>query len=89
MSSLLNAILCWLQDFLPSLGDFLNASWESLLQVADGVLFTMPALPLPTLNSSVTWLLASAGVAPAIALIAGAYLIRFTLQSVPFVRWGS
>ncbi len=89
MSSLLNAILCWLQDFFPSFGDVLNAAWESLLQVADGLLLTMPALTLPTLSSSVTWLLASTGVAPAIALIAGAYLVRFTLQSVPFVRWGS
>ena len=89
MASILNAILCWLQDFFPSLTSMVVAMWDNLLTVADGMLLSLPTITIPVLATTYTSILGATGVAPAIAIIATAYVVRFTLQSIPFVRWGS
>lgn len=49
-----------------------------------GVESSLAALPVEILN--VMWLL---NVPHALAIVAAAYGIRFVLQMIPFVRWGS
>ncbi|MFI5224124.1 MAG: hypothetical protein ACHQX3_07785 [Nitrospirales bacterium] len=44
---------------------------------------------LPTIANEYAWLLGATGMSQAVAIIAGAMGVRFLLQSVPFVRWGS
>ena len=45
--------------------------------------------PCPTIANEYAWLLGATGMSQAIAIIAGAMGVRFILQTVPFVRWGS
>jgi len=46
-------------------------------------------LAVPVIADQYAWLLGATGMSQAIAIIAGAMGVRFLLQSVPFVRWGS
>ena len=46
-------------------------------------------LTVPVIADQYAWLLGATGLSQAIAIIAGAMGVRFLLQSVPFVRWGS
>ena len=46
-------------------------------------------LTVPMIADQYAWLLGATGMSQAIAIIAGAMGVRFILQSIPFVRWGS
>ena len=89
MAGILNAIFCWLSAFFPSLNEYLVIAWDQLLSVADGVLGSFPAMTVAQIDPAYTWLLGATGTSQSLAIIAGAMLTRFLLQSIPFVRWGS
>jgi hypothetical protein len=46
-------------------------------------------LTLPVIPDQYAWVLGATGMSQALAIIAGAMVTRFTLQTIPFVRWGS
>ncbi len=91
MSAILNAILCWLRDFFGTLKDIVLDSWDSVLSPADSILASLGtgSLSTPLIPDQYAWLLGATGMSQALAIVAGAMLTRFVLQSVPFVRWGS
>jgi hypothetical protein len=91
MTALLNLIYCWLLDMLAKLTDIGLNAWDSVLGPADSILSSVStgSLAVPVIPAQYAWILGATGMAQAVAIIAGAMLVRFTLQSVPFVRWGS
>ena len=91
MTALLNLIYCFLVDMIWSFADVWKSAWDSLLTPADSILASLGtgSLTVPVIPSQYTWVLGATGMSQALAIIAGAMLVRFTLQSVPFVRWGS
>jgi hypothetical protein len=91
MTALLNLIYCWLLDMLAKLTDIGLNAWDSVLGPADSILSSIGtgSLAVPVIPAQYAWILGATGMAQAVAIIAGAMLVRFTLQSVPFVRWGS
>jgi hypothetical protein len=91
MTALLNLIYCWLQDFFFKLNDWLVGIYDGLLSVADTLLSTLgdAGLTLPVIPNEYAWVLGATGMSQALAIIAGAMVTRFTLQTIPFVRWGS
>jgi hypothetical protein len=91
MTALLNLIYCWLVDSLAKLTDLALNGWDSVLGPADAILASLGTggLTVPVIPAQYAWILGATGMAQAVAIIAGAMLVRFTLQSVPFVRWGS
>ncbi len=91
MTAILTLIYCWLVDMLAKLTDIGLHAWDSVLSPADSILASVGtgSLTLPVIPSQYAWILGATGMAQAVGIIAGAMLIRFTLQSVPFVRWGS
>jgi hypothetical protein len=46
-------------------------------------------LVLPVIPAEYTWMLGATGMSQALTIVAGAMGVRFLLQTVPFVRWGS
>ena len=46
-------------------------------------------LALPVIPAEYTWMLGATGMSQALTIVAGAMGVRFLLQTVPFVRWGS
>lgn len=44
---------------------------------------------MPVIADQYAWILGATGMSQAIAIVAAAMGVRFLLQSVPFVRWGS
>lgn len=91
MISMLQAILCFLKDMLYIVFDIGLGHWDSILGAADtflsqlgGVSWTFSSVP-----SQYAWLLGATGCGEALTIVASALGIRFLLQSVPFVRWGS
>ena len=91
MTALLNLIYCWLLDLLAKVTDIGLNAWDSVLGPADSILASVGtgSLTVPVIPAQYAWILGATGMAQAVAIIAGAMLVRFTLQSVPFVRWGS
>jgi len=91
MTALLNLIYCFLLDMILSFTDVWKAGWDSVLGVADSVLVSLGtgSLSTPIIPVQYTWVLGATGMSQAVAIIASAMLVRFTLQSIPFVRWGS
>ena len=91
MTAILNLIYCWLQDFFFKLNDVGVGIYDSLLSVADAMLGSLgnAGLTLPEIPDAYAWVLGATGMSQAIAIIAGAMITRFTLQTIPFVRWGS
>lgn len=89
MTGLLNAMWCWLQEFFPSLNDYLVGAYDGLLVVADALLLAFPSMTVSAIDPAYTWLLGATGISQALAIIGAALLTRFLLQSIPFVRWGS
>ncbi|TAJ26510.1 MAG: DUF2523 domain-containing protein [Nitrospirae bacterium] len=90
-AGILNLIYCWLQDFFFSLQDLYLGAWDSLLGVADSTIAGLgtAGLTLPVIPDQYAWVLGATGMSQALAIIAGAMVTRFTLQTIPFVRWGS
>ncbi len=91
MTALLNLIYCFLRDMIASFKDIWLVGWDSILLPVDALLASVGTggLAVPVIADQYAWLLGATGMSQAIAIIAGAMGIRFLLQSVPFVRWGS
>jgi hypothetical protein len=91
MIGVLQAILCFLKDMLYILFDIGLGHWDSILGAADSFLSQIGGTPwtFSTIPTQYAWLLGSTGIAESLTIIATALGIRFLLQSVPFVRWGS
>jgi hypothetical protein len=91
MTALLNLIYCFLMDMIVSFKDIWLVGWDSILVPVDALLASVGTggLAVPVIADQYAWLLGATGLSQAIAIIAGAMGVRFLLQSVPFVRWGS
>ena len=91
MTALLNLIYCFLMDMIASFKDLWLLSWDSILGPVDALLSSVGTggLTVPVIADQYAWLLGATGLSQAIAIMAGAMGVRFLLQSVPFVRWGS
>ena len=91
MTALLNLIYCFLLDMIASFKDIWLLGWDSVLGPVDSLLASVGTggLAVPVIADQYAWLLGATGLSQAIAIIAGAMGVRFLLQSVPFVRWGS
>ena len=91
MTALLNLIYCFLMDMIASFKDIWLLGWDSILGPVDALLSSLGTggLTVPVIADQYAWLLGATGLSQAIAIIAGAMGVRFLLQSVPFVRWGS
>jgi hypothetical protein len=91
MTALLNLIYCFLMDMIASFKDIWLLGWDSILVPVDALLASVGTggLAVPVIADQYAWLLGATGLSQAIAIIAGAIGVRFLLQSVPFVRWGS
>jgi hypothetical protein len=91
MTALLNLIYCFLMDMIASFKDIWLVGWDSILLPVDALLSSVGTggLTVPVIADQYAWLLGATGLSQAIAILAGAMGVRFLLQSVPFVRWGS
>ena len=91
MSAILKMIYCFLLDMIASFKDIWLLGWDSILGAVDALLSSVGTggLAVPVIADQYAWLLGATGLSQAIAILAGAMGIRFLLQSVPFVRWGS
>ena len=91
MTAILNMIYCFLMDMIQSFRDVWVVGWDSLLVPVDTLLASVGTggLAVPTIANEYAWLLGTTGMSQAMAIIAGAMGVRFVLQTVPFVRWGS
>jgi hypothetical protein len=91
MTAILHMIYCFLRDMIASFKDIWLLGWDSILGPVDALLSSVGTggLTVPVIADQYAWLLGATGMSQAIAIIAGAMGVRFLLQSVPFVRWGS
>jgi len=91
MTGLLNLIYCFLLDMIASFKDIWLLGWDSLLGPVDTILTSIGTggLTVPVIANQYAWVLGATGMSQAMAIIASAMGVRFLLQSVPFVRWGS
>lgn len=91
MTAILNMILCVLQDMIASFRDVWVLGWDSVLSVADAMVASTGTggLSVMGIPNEYAWLLGATGMSQALAIIAGAMGVRFLLQTIPFVRWGS
>ena len=91
MQAILSMIYCFLLDMMASFRDVGIESWDSVLGVLDATLGAIGTggLILPIIPAEYTWMLGATGMSQALAIVAGAMGVRFLLQTVPFVRWGS
>ena len=65
--------------------------WDTILSSADSVLASIGGTPwtFGVIPSQYAWILGATGIVECLTMVATALGIRFLLQSVPFVRWGS
>ena len=91
MTAILNLIYCFLLDMLSSFKDIFLLGWDSVLGPVDALLSSVGAgsLVVPVIADQYAWILGATGMSQALAILASAMGVRFLLQSVPFVRWGS
>ena len=91
MTAMLNLIYCFLMDMIQSFRDIWVVGWDSVLSSVDALIAAVGTgeLTVPTIANEYAWLLGATGMSQAIAIIAGAMGVRFLLQTIPFVRWGS
>ena len=91
MTALLNLIYCFLMDMIASFKDIWLLGWDSVLSPVDTLLSSVGtgSLVVPVIADQYAWILGATGMSQALAILAGAMGVRFLLQSVPFVRWGS
>jgi hypothetical protein len=91
MAGILALIYCWLQSFFFSLNEWGVEAYDALLTLVDSTLLTLgnAGLTLPVIPDQYAWVLGATGMSQALAVIATAMVTRFTLQTIPFVRWGS
>ena len=91
MQAILSMIYCVLMDMIASFRDVWIEGWDSVLGVLDATLASIgtAGLTLPVIPNEYAWILGATGMSQALTIIAGALGVRFLLQTVPFVRWGS
>lgn len=91
MKALLNLIYCFLQDMISSFRDVWIIGFDSLLGAADAIVASVGTggLALTGIPNEYAWMLGVTGMSQALAIVAGAMGVRFLLQTIPFVRWGS
>lgn len=91
MNTILNFIWCWLSESMSILNDYLVSAWDQMLFLIDGMLsaISVSSLTIQSIDSSYVWLLGACGLSQALAILGAALIVRFTLQSIPFLRWGS
>jgi hypothetical protein len=91
MTAILELIYCFLEDMINSFKDMWILGWDSLLQPVDAMLQSIGTggLTVSPIADQYAWILGATGMSQAMAIIAGAMGVRFLLQTVPFVRWGS
>ena len=91
MTALLNLIYCFLMDMIASFKDVWLLGWDSVLSPVDALLSSVGtgSLVVPVIAEQYAWILGATGMSQALAILAGAMGVRFLLQSIPFVRWGS
>ena len=91
MTALLNLIYCFLMDMIASFKDVWLLGWDSVLSPVDTLLSAVGtgSLVVPVIADQYAWILGATGMSQALAILAGAMGVRFLLQSIPFVRWGS
>ena len=81
----------FLMDMIQSFRDIWVVGWDSVLSPVDALIASVGTggLTVPVIADQYAWLLGATGMSQAIAIIAGAMGVRFILQTIPFVRWGS
>lgn len=91
MIGLLNLIYCYLLDMIHSFRDIWIIGFDSILGPVDSILTSIGTggLTVPTIANDYAWILGVTGMSQALTIIATAMGVRFLLQTVPFVRWGS
>lgn len=91
MTAILQLIYCFLLDMIASFKDIWLIGFDSVLGPVDALLASVGtgSLTVPVIADQYAWLLGATGLSQAIAIVAGAMGVRFLLQTVPFVRWGS
>ena len=91
MQAILSMIYCFLLDMIGSFRDVWIEAWDSMLGVLDTTLAAIGTggLTLPVIPAEYTWILGATGMSQALTIVGGALGVRFLLQTVPFVRWGS
>jgi hypothetical protein len=91
MTAILQLIYCFLLDMIASFKDIWLLGWDSVLGAVDALLASVGTgdLTVPVIADQYAWLLGATGLSQALAIVAGAMGVRFLLQSIPFVRWGS
>ena len=91
MTAILQLIYCFLLDMIASFKDIWLIGFDSVLGPVDALLASVGtgSLTVPVIADQYAWLLGATGLSQALAILAGAMGVRFLLQTVPFVRWGS
>ena len=91
MTAILNLIYCFLMDMIQSVRDVWVIGWDSVLAPVDALVASVGTggLTVPAIANEYAWILGATGMSQAVAIVAGAMGVRFLLQTVPFVRWGS
>lgn len=91
MTTLLNLIYCWLQDFWWYARDFVLGIYEEFMVLIGTLLTSLGevGLTFPEVPSEYAWVFGALGLSQAFGIFVTAWLVRFTLQTIPFVRWGS
>ena len=91
MTAILHLIYCFLMDMIASFKDIWLLGWDSVLAPVDALLSSVGtgSLVVPVIADQYAWILGATGMSQALAILAGAMGVRFLLQSIPFVRWGS
>ena len=91
MVAILQLIYCFLLNLIGTLKDVWLDAWDSVLSPVDTILagITPGALSTPLIPDAYAWVLGATGMSQALAIVATAMGVRFLLQSIPFVRWGS
>ena len=91
MTAILNLIYCFLMDMIQSVRDVWVIGWDSVLAPVDALVASVGTggLTVPAIANEYAWILGATGMSQAVAIVAGAMGVRFLLQTIPFVRWGS
>lgn len=91
MTALLNLIYCYLLELQFYLNDWVLKMWGSVLDALQGIVaaIDVTGLTVGSIPSEYAWVLGATGVSQGLALVATGLSMRFLLQTIPFVRWGS
>jgi hypothetical protein len=91
MTAILQLIWCFLQDMIFRFRDVWLDLFDSLLTPADAMVTSLGTggLSIQPIPDAYAWILGATGMSQALAIVAGAMGVRFVLQTIPFVRWGS